>query len=242
MHPYEQQQQAWRWWQTRQQQQQQQRADAIRDGVMQQAFGFRRYLEQLITSTAQDHPSRGQSANDGASNGLSNPAVAPISNWLEQFNRFYQQLETLSNELLPPFVEDSLPLALQCLLNSSHPPVPLTTTADRPLPPPAPENVGIYQTVLAVVAELLPVLQAHGPQSWQAQLSYQEDDDRYGLSFTTEETATANLSSLRQVKELNYLQEVFRSLTSGTLEVSQDNRILTCRLVWFISASSVSPD
>ncbi|MEO1591081.1 MAG: hypothetical protein AAFU71_07295 [Cyanobacteria bacterium J06632_22] len=208
---------AWRWWHAQQQQRQQQQANTIRDGVLQQAFGFRRYLEQISVSAA-DNP--------------------PESTWLTRFNQLYQQLETLSNELLPPFAEDSLPLALQCLLNRRPIPIPLAAPRhERDLP------VASNQTVLAVVSELLPILQTH-PQPWQAHLTY--SDEGQILSFTCDVLATSAVPQLQNTKEINYLQAIFHSLTSGTLEINQvsspdQTAHLSCQLAWPVPAANASP-
>ena len=196
-----QEQQAWCWWHAQQQQRQQQQAETIRDGVLQEAFGFRRYLEAV--------PSTGS---------------PPEAGWLERFNQFYQQLEALSDELLPPFIEDSLPLALQSWLNRAPDPIRLTVpSCDRDLP------VAHNQTVLAVVAELLPILRSQA-QPWQAQLTYLDEGQL--LRFTCEAAATQVASQLLCIPEFKYLQAIFHRLTFGTLEIKPETNNLNCQLVW----------
>jgi len=212
---HQQEQQAWRWWHTQQQQKQQRQADIIRDSVLQQTFGFRRYLQQLATK----------------------PSCDTEADWLARFDQLYRQMEGLSNELLPPFVEDSLSLALQFLLNQGAFPIPLAVSGDdRHL------TVTSNQTVLAIIVELRLVLQTYVPQ-WRARLSIQDGDQV--LDFTAAVDNVANTAaaspsepeataafSLLQRQEIIYLQTIFHRLTSGKLEISSETDALGCQLIW----------
>lgn len=204
--------QAWHWWYTQRQQQQHTQAEIVRDGLLQEAFALRRYLEK-------DNHSQ-----DGA------------VSCLEQFNQFYQSLENLSNELSPPFVEDSLPLALQFLLKK-HSQVETSLDLDTDWPCDDTEN---KRTILSIVAELLPLLM---PET-------QTQDLKIPLNVRLQHTETMNSLQLtrnmlnQQSKllllnstEVQYLKEIFHSLMSGTLDINQDGIELTCQLSWPTTSS-----
>ncbi|NJM99946.1 MAG: hypothetical protein HC800_24910 [Phormidesmis sp. RL_2_1] len=97
---WQRQQQAWQWWHQHQALQSHHTAESIRDGLLQQTFAFRRYLEAL------------------EKDGPTSSSPEQTARWLERFQTFYKSLETLSDELSPPFLADSLPLALKFTLNN----------------------------------------------------------------------------------------------------------------------------
>ena len=110
------QQQAWKWWHQQQAIQSHHTAESIRDGLLQQTFAFRRYLETIGEGKTTDS--------------LATPDQT--TRWLERFQTFYHFLETLSDELSPP----SSPIASPSPYNSpskiGNPPTRPPRT--RPLP------------------------------------------------------------------------------------------------------------
>ena len=199
-----QQQQAWHWWHNQQQQQQHIQAEIVRDGLLQEAFALRRYLEKSDHSTDETAP------------------------YLEQFNQFYRSLENLSNELSPPFVDDSLPLALQFLLKhhgQSETSLDLEPDTDW-----SSDSSDGNRTLISVVAELLPLLL----QSTQAPLKVhlRRTGDLNNLQLTRNILDQQATLSLSNAAEIQYLKEIFHSLMSGTLDISQDNVALICELSW----------
>ena len=83
-----------RWWHQYQAQRLTQTADLIRNGILQTLFATRRHLEALECSQVE-------------AGGMSRDRC------LVELERIYTQLESLSNRLDSPFLQDSLPLALQ---------------------------------------------------------------------------------------------------------------------------------
>ncbi len=196
----QQQQQAWHWWHGQQQQQQHIQAESVRDGLLQEAFALRRQLEQ------------------------SNHADDESAPYLEQLNRFYQSLENLSNQLSPPFVDDSLPLALQFLLKhygQSNPSIDLDPATDW--------SANDNRTVLSVVAQILPLLLVENQPALKVRLW--RDGSVNNLQFTSK-IADQHPPSATASVEMQYLQEIFHTLMSGTLDIQRDDVELTCLLSW----------
>lgn len=200
----QQQQQAWHWWNSQQQQQQHLQAEVVRDGLLQEAFALRRQLEQS------------SHAKDGS------------ATYIEQVNRFYQSLEKLSNQLSPPFVDDSLPLALQFLLKhygQSNPSIELDPATDW-----STDGADSNRTLLSVVAQILPLL-VSDPQS-ELNVRLWRDGSMNNLQFVRKITNQQSQPALDSSVEVQYLQEIFHSLMSGTLDIQRDDVELTCQLSW----------
>ena len=83
-----------RWWHQYQAKMLNHEADLIRNGALQDIVAMRRWLEALC----QNQPK----FQDGC-----------CKSYLAALERMYAQLETLSDRLAPPYVQNSLPLALQ---------------------------------------------------------------------------------------------------------------------------------
>jgi hypothetical protein len=235
------QQRAWQWWQQQQQQQLHHRAESIRDDLLQQTFAFRRYLEKgrdpIPSQTITPDPS---------------------VQWLERLNQVYCSLESLSNELSPPFVEDSLPLALQFVLKDlekAYPnlwvdlqlPLNWTSFASNP-------NAMLVSVVMVLLHLLRPgktasALQAtlsqtpvslHSPRFWQMPIQKLRDilsqpngfQLQNQLTLKLEEVDPAMIQSMLQSTEIQHLQEIFNGLLAGKLEIQQDGRTVFCQLSW----------
>lgn len=199
-----QQQQAWHWWHNQQQQQQHTQAEIVRDGLLQEAFALRRHLEKGSHPKDENAP------------------------YLEQFNQFYQSLENLSNELSPPFVEDSLPLALQFLLKhhgQSETSLDLEPDTDW-----SSDGANSNRTIVSLVAELLPLLMQDAEVPLKVRLRREENLNNLQLTRNILDQQTTGL--LPNSTEIRYLKEIFHSLMSGTLDINQDDVELTCQLSW----------
>ncbi|MEM9485595.1 MAG: hypothetical protein AAGA83_18115 [Cyanobacteria bacterium P01_F01_bin.116] len=197
----EQQQAAWQWWYRQQRQQQHYQAEIVRDGLLQDAFALRRYLEK----TDQEVP----------------------ASYLEQFNHFYQTLEQLSNQLSPPFVEDSLPLALQFLIKqqiSGDIPFEIDGSTDW-----FTESVESNQIVISIVDELLSLLSIDAQSPLKVRL-WRDGSVNY-LQFVNS-SYQQDVPQVEDVPEVKYLKEIFHSLISGTLDIEQNDAKLKCRLSW----------
>ena len=193
---------AWQWWHAQQTTQLHHQAESIRDGLLQQTFAFRRYLETSHTHS---------------------------ETWRDRLQSFYQSLEDLSNQLSPPFVADSLPLALQFIIHDwqkKHPksPVQLDLPSDWPQ-----NDTEQNQVVLSVVEELLSLLTAED-MSQPLQVSLQSTDSLHTLSLSWQnETQIQTLSGSAEAK---YLKEIFHSLTAGRLEMHPSETQVITQLHW----------
>ena len=204
-----QQQQAWHWWHNQQQQQQHTQAEIVRDGLLQEAFALRRHLERS------GHPKD------------------DTTPYLEQFNQFYRSLENLSNELSPPFVEDSLPLALQFLLKhhgQSETSLDLEPDTDW-----SSDGTDSNRTIVSLVTELLPLLMQDTQTPLKIRL--RREGNLNNLQLTRNILDQQTFGSLPSSTEIQYLKEIFHSLMSGTLDISQDDVELNCQLSWPVAAS-----
>ncbi|MGC1306442.1 MAG: hypothetical protein WA885_04375 [Phormidesmis sp.] len=208
---------AWQWWQQQQVLQAHHKAESIRDGLLQQTFAFRRYLEAEAEAIA------------------TQPKAKQTSHWLEQFQTFYQALESLSNELSSPFVADSLPLALQFALKDwqrSHPQTTLQLNLPANWIEPEVSSLDQNQTILSIVIELLTLIVPtdSAGQHLQIALGREGSDHTLRLRLTGDEAQTTYEAAV-QLK-IQHLKEIFHSLTAGRLEIKEEGRGLTSRFSW----------
>ena len=214
------QQQAWRWWHQQQAIQSHHTAESIRDGLLQQTFAFRRYLETADQS-------------------IDSPNWQQTNRWLERFQTFYQSLESLSDELSPPFIADSLPLALKFTITSwqSLPTQQLTAPAvhfDLPTDWSS-SSPHQNQAVLSVVTVLLTLLSREGHSDHtknQLSIALCQIDAANTLTLKIVGKQNPATSNITELEEFQHLKEIFHSLTAGRLEISQEDTILTSRLYW----------
>lgn len=90
---------ALQWWSDRQTCRFFQAAEGIRNGMLQESFTMRRHLELALTNRPETPPPDGQT-------------------WLATIEHLHHALKALSDDLSPPYVDDSLPLAIQSKLEA----------------------------------------------------------------------------------------------------------------------------
>ena len=210
---WQRQQQAWQWWHQQQSLQSHHTAESIRDGLLQQTFAFRRYLETV------DHRDRPTTPEQTA-------------HWLNRFQTFYHTLETLSDELSPPFAADSLPLALQFTLKSWQ--CEAKVTAPHNWPQSSPDQ---NQTILSVVTALLTILSHKHimptDQSLQRLLvTLSHTDEFNSLTLQISNDSNQSISKILELTEIQHLKEIFHSLIAGQLEIKQEENIIISCLQW----------
>ena len=218
------QQQAWKWWHQQQAIQSHHTAESIRDGLLQQTFAFRRYLETIGEGKTTDS--------------LATPNQT--TRWLERFQTFYHSLETLSDELSPPFIADSLPLALQFTLKNwqsaqapSQHSAPALSASQLHFPPNWPQSPPHQnQIILSIVTALL----THLPKGYSAQppnITLSRENKLNALTLQISNVPDQPTSKILELAELQHLKEIFHSLAAGQLEiVSREASPLTIRLCW----------
>jgi hypothetical protein len=96
---------ALQWWSYRQSKKLFWEAETIRDSLLQESFSMRRSLDIFKIANL-------------------NLSVEQISEYIKKIDKFHHSLVQLSDRLCPVYIQDSLPLSIQCLLDSwviSHP-------------------------------------------------------------------------------------------------------------------------
>ena len=216
------QQAAWQWWHHRQTFQSNQTAESIRDGLLQQTFAFRRYLEKqaLESSTPTDIDADAEKA----------------SQWLHHFQNFHHSLETLSDQLSPPFVADSLPHALQFILRNGQqpaalPPVKLDLPTSWNQSQSTPQQ---NQTVLSVLSTLLSLLLPENHSATQISVWLSQSD---AVNVLVLKVKYSEQPLIHNKAELQYLKEIFHSLTAGQLEIAHETLSIRICLSWQNSSS-----
>jgi hypothetical protein len=211
--------QAWQWWQTQQTLQSHHTAESIRDGLLQQTFAFRRYLETNIAE------------NNIESDLSAQPKAEQTARWLERFQAFYQSLESLSNQLSPPFTADSLPLALQFVVKNwqkSHP----TLTLQLSLPPDWSHSSRQNQAILSIVTGLLTLLIPSNSNAQQLQLALSSEKALQTLTLQIDGISPHDAKNIIASPEVQHLKEIFHSLTAGRLDINDEDGLLMGHLRW----------
>lgn len=227
--------QAWQWWQAQQILQSHHNAESIRDGLLQQTFAFRRYLETMGAPAETV-----ETADTAAMPGRTIPPEAEqTQQWIERVHTFHQSLEGLSNELSAPFVADSLPLALQFTLKSwqqAHAPSakechPAQLSIKVP-PDWPPSSTAQNQLILSIAIELLTLLQPNNVPGNQLHITLSHEETLNTLIFQLSNDAGQPLPNLSGLAEIQHLKEIFHSLAAGQLDISQKDLSLIARLRW----------
>ncbi|MCF2145146.1 hypothetical protein IQ276_001495 [Desmonostoc muscorum LEGE 12446] len=189
-------QQSLQWWSSRQSMKLFVEAEKIRDDLLQESFTIRRNLDLLRV----DHL---------------NLSDKKIQECLKQIDNFHHSLVQLSDRLFPASLQDSFPLAIECLLEPwlvSNPQ--LYFQIDLPLywrHEPAERSL----VVLTALNELLTITLAEVLASTSIYINLKEHKN---IGQLIVEITYPNVSTFifhSRLPELNYLCETFRLLTSG---------------------------
>lgn len=211
--------QAWQWWHTHQVAESHNCAESVRNGLLQQTFAFRRYLE---------HQLNGQPKSDSTSG---SPEY-----WLNEFQSFHQSLEHLSNQLSPPFMEDSLPLALQFLLKDcqrSRPDLQLQLNMPAEWPH---HDVNQNRLILSLVEALVTLYSKYQADPQRLQLKLSSQGKQHALTLYLDSSALSSeqrqVQLLSQSPEAQHIKEVFRNLAAGKLQITCEGAGLRGQFVW----------
>jgi hypothetical protein len=209
--------QAWQWWQTQQTLQSHHTAESIRDGLLQQTFAFRRYLEDKTA----EHKAESSAQ----------PQAEQTARWLERFQTFHQSLESLSNQLSPPFTTDNLSLALQFVVKDWQKSYP-ALTLQLILPPDWSHSSHQNQAILSIVTGLLTLLIPKGSTAHHLQLTLSSENSLHSLTLQIDGLSPDDTKTIFASPEVRHLKEIFHSLTAGRLDISNEGVLLTGRLCW----------
>lgn len=203
-------QEALQWWSCRESIKLFQEAEKIRDGLLQESFAIRRSLEMLSVDNLELSFNKTQDC-------------------LKQIDQFHQSLVQLSDRLFPAYLQDSLPLAIHCLLEpwrTSHPH--LYFKIDMPAYW-RQEPVGCSLTVVRALEELLRITlpEVLTPMSIDISLEEQQNIGTLIVRMTYPDIFT--LISYSSLPELKFLCKTFKMLTSGKCFY----RIKNLSIVWY---------
>ena len=139
-------QQALQWWYKQQSVKLAGEAEAIRDNLQQESFSMRRTLESLADS--------------------GNLSTQQSQKWIKNLEHFHNALTELGDRLAPPYVEHSLPMAIEWLSQSWQKKYPQLSVETK-LPGEWEEHSSVYDSVIVdVLDELFRItLTAFEPES-----------------------------------------------------------------------------
>ena len=185
-------QRALQWWTQRQARQLSNEAEKIRDGLLQESFAIRRSLE--LSNSAEISPK--------------------ISlDLLNQIEQLYRSLEQLSEQIFPLYLDHSLPLAIQSLVElwrSRNP----RLSWQLDLPTEWRHDCSEHRiTVLKVLEELLEITSSQLSTETPVYISLKLQGNVVKLIVHTTYSDASSLIS--NAKELEYLSQTFRFLTAG---------------------------
>jgi hypothetical protein len=198
-----------RWWFERRTAHLEVQSERIHNGVMQELFVLRRDLEAALEpgQTIETDPNQTDQAK------------------LWAIEKIHHQLEQISDELSPPYIADSLPLAIQShlqdwqRLHAADLEIELPTIWEQ-------EATAQNQIILLVLNELLQVVMPISPVklpccvrlSTQNKTNSVEYPKPFGeLLVKVTYPNAAVISSILHTKELRYLRRVMRGLARGRL-------------------------
>lgn len=203
-------QQAVRWWYQRQAIQLHQEAEHIRDGLLQEVFTLRRQLELSLI-------------------GPDRASAVVNQDWLTVIEQFHTSLKHLSDQLSPPFIGESLPLAIQALLESwrsRHPQIQLDVTL------PADWQQEPYEHSRAILAALNELLRMYVSEpltdaavSVNLKLQGHVSQLRVHITYAEAELPRQKL----YLQESDWLRRSFQFLTGGSCFY----RCRTDAIIWY---------
>ena len=193
-----------RWWHQHQTQWLTGEADAIRNGLLQDLFAIRRQLE-LVTA--------GESAG------------------LATVEQLYGALERLGDRLSSPYLEESLPLALQHALNDWPAQLHLKVELPTRWSPEPIETVSLLISIIDHLGQTLATL-SKLPQDCKVQLVDDRGTKRLTLHIRNDRDLPLSLTDLCQAEDwLNHLA-TFEVLTGGKAGCTCDRTAMVWQLVW----------
>lgn len=188
-------------------------AEKIRDGLLQESFSMRRSLELSLQESAAISSNVAQ-------------------DWLATTEKFHHALEQLSNRLYSPYIDESLPLAIQSItepwrkgnaqLNCFKLELPSSWPMERP------------ECNLAIVMALEELLRitVSGRFTQSIYLSLKQQGPWGELMVQVSYPDNATLECASHQEELDYLKISFRFLTSGQCFCKQKDLTLAWYFRW----------
>ncbi|MBF2004442.1 MAG: hypothetical protein IGS49_02935 [Chlorogloeopsis fritschii C42_A2020_084] len=206
-------QQALQWWSCRQSLKLFLEAEKIRDDLLQESFTIRRNLELLPVESRELSTNKTQE-------------------FLKKIDNFHQSLAQLSDRLFPVYLQDSLPFAIQSLLepwlvSHSHiyfqielPSAWRHEPAERSL------------VILRALEELLKITLSEALTQTSIYIRLEQKANLGNLLVKITYPDLATLAFYTHLPELDYLCESFKFLTSGKCVCHSKNLSLNCNFSW----------
>jgi hypothetical protein len=215
-------QRALQWWSKRQSVQLWDESERIRNGLLQDIFSVRRNLELALTNHV-ELPTQNNQA------------------WLEKMEKIHHSLEKLSNHLSPPYIEESLPLALQSVAEQWRSQSSLFTINTQ-LPssweeePPEQSRI-----IIKTLHELLKLSIAgvNAPTFTEIHLQSTPHWNELMVDLTYPDAST--LTTTQGSQEIAYLGRSFRFLTSGWCFQQRQRLTVTWHFRWRHLPSDIYP-
>jgi hypothetical protein len=209
-------------------------SEQIRDGLLQDVFAIRRSLELSLVNHQEI-------------------SVATSQDWLGQLDQLHQALGALRNVLAPAYVEESLPLAIQSLLQQWKLRLETKLPADWPAEPLLRSRVilmTISELLKIVIPEKLPVEEV----GWHtcaldtpSQCPYDAKEPGIDIHLVIQLKQRQQFAELSVVinhsdhfpllsparrRELRYLKQSFQCLTSGQCSYRCTGSTIAFYLCW----------
>jgi hypothetical protein len=211
-------------------------SEQIREELLQDMFAIRRSLELSLVNNR-------------------DISIAMSQDWLERFGQLHQSLGLLRNVLSPAYIEESLPLAIQSMLNQweysfsqregvapiadnlaheclrSSSPNRLTVATELPADW-LPEPLGRSRVILSTVSELLKIAVPEAESGIHLVIRLRQQKQLGELMIAANYFDTFPRLSRAHRQELRYLQQSFQCLTSGTCSYQKRESTMTWYLRW----------
>jgi hypothetical protein len=208
---------ALQWWFHQQSLQLWHESERIRNDIFQEMFVIRRYFESSFHN------------NDSTPNDL--------QDCLDRFEWLQKSLDTLNHQLCPAYAEECLPLAIQSLLNEWQMTLPkLQIETELPTE----WNLESFErsyTILTTLDELLKIVLLTSLENPCLSVNLKANHHWANLVVRVHDTDTLKLFSILKVRELNYVYQSFRWLTSGRCFFQKDGGDLVWCFRWKFDAN-----
>ncbi|WP_414575677.1 hypothetical protein [Anabaena sp. CCY 9402-a] len=204
-------QQALQWWSSRQSIKLFLEAEKIRDDLLQEAFTIRRNLDVLTTDNL-------------------NLSSNKTQEYLRQIDNFHNSLVQLSNRLFPESLQDSFPLAIECLIEpwleiNPH----LYFHLDLPVYW-RHEQASNSLIVLSTLEELLTITLPHILTQITICISLKQQKNMGQLNVQISYPDITTFVCHTSLPELDYLCDTFQFLTSGRCFYRTSHH----KVVWYL--------
>jgi hypothetical protein len=188
-------------------------AEKIRESLLQESFTMRRSLELSLGNQVENIDQFGE-------------------DWLEKIESFHQSLQELNDRLSPAYIEDSLPLAIQCIVEAwkrRHPQLKF----EMKLPVDwRQETLDRSRVILMALDELLRITLSEHLKEASIFISLMPQGKLGELQVQIAYPDVGIQSNYLGLKDLDYLCQAFRFLTSGQCFCERNDLTVTWYFRW----------